>query len=184
MLCWLWPNSGHVTDTGECEGQRGCQAPEVRKRKHPSSLEITQAHCVHAVGTETHTGFLPATTSYPNPNLNHNRPTKELIQQECFSLNQSFRNIKASYVWNFLSRKHVLPKSTIGHFPSWRSQSLWYKTTSFLKNWHLLLSIHTQLTHIFRTFTPKPCYSPSSTHIPELLTSNFLLKKEIFEKDF
>lgn len=33
MLCWLWPNSGHLTDTGECEGQRGCLAPEVRKIK-------------------------------------------------------------------------------------------------------------------------------------------------------
>ena len=118
-LCWLWPNSGHMTDTGECEGQRGCQAPEGRKRKLPSSLEITQAHCDHSVGTETHTGFLPTTASYRSPNLNRNRPTKELIQQECFSLNPKFQ------------RNHVLPKSTV------------------FFNWLLLLSIHILLTHIF-----------------------------------
>lgn len=28
--------AGHMTDTGECEGQRGCLAPEVRKRKQTS----------------------------------------------------------------------------------------------------------------------------------------------------
>lgn len=33
MLYLLWPNFGHMTDTGECEGQIGCLAPEVRQRK-------------------------------------------------------------------------------------------------------------------------------------------------------
>lgn len=32
------PNDGHMTDTGECEGQKGCLAPEVRNRKQPPPL--------------------------------------------------------------------------------------------------------------------------------------------------
>lgn len=52
MLYLLWPNFGHMTDTGECEGQIGCLAPEVRQREQPPpnltppSLEKTQAPCV------------------------------------------------------------------------------------------------------------------------------------------
>lgn len=89
MLYWLWPNSGHMTDTGECKGQRGCLAPEVRRRKlPPPSLKITQAPCVQSVGTETHWGFLPATVGNLYPNLNHNRPMKELLQQK-----QSYKTV-------------------------------------------------------------------------------------------
>lgn len=52
MLYWLWPNAGHMTDTGECEGQRGCLAPEVNPPPKPT-LKITQAACVQSVGTGT-----------------------------------------------------------------------------------------------------------------------------------
>lgn len=54
----------------------------------PSSLKITQAPCVQSVGTETHWGFLPATVGNLYPNLNHNRPMKELLQQK-----QSYKTV-------------------------------------------------------------------------------------------
>lgn len=112
MLCWLKSRSGHMTDTGECEGQRGWLVPAVRQREGlPLFLPLlllstTQTHCVHSVGTETPRVFFPATARNLNPNLNHNRLVRESIWQEHYSLRPA------------LSEKKVLCRTINGFFRS------------------------------------------------------------------
>lgn len=62
MLYLLWPNFGHMTDTGECEGQIGCLAPEVRRESNPHPTPLPWKTHRLPVSSQMELLFLPAET--------------------------------------------------------------------------------------------------------------------------